>query len=396
MTSIEVRVVSHDEMPEVQYWVPHYSLTATPPMPDKAERLEMLRQRQGVTCVALYEDGKPMSTAASTVMTQNVRGKLFPAAGVWGVATHPAARRKGYSRRVLTVLLGACRDQGQALSTLYPFRECFYQRLGYAAFPMLRTAKFAPPGLQPLLRQDLGGEIELLSVADGYDAYHAYLKQIQPSTHGMGVFDFPDKARALQRNNVWVALARVGDAVEGVMLYALKGTIPTRFTLNAQRFYYHTSRGRYLLLDWIGRHIDQAEAVEIVVGPAEQPELWWPDLRVEVERWLFPPMGRVLEVASLGGMQVAAGEVTLQISDPHCEWNNGVWRFASDQGALAVEPSSREPDAAVTIQGLAALIYGTHDPADFCFRGWGEPSPEIQPTLRALFPPMTVHLHEVF
>jgi hypothetical protein len=62
---------------------------------------------------------------------------------------------------------------------------------------------------------------------------------------------------------------------------------------------------------------------------------------------------------------------------------------------LQVGPAD-EPDCELTIQALTALIYGTHDPGDFAFRGWGNPSAEVQATMRAIFPPRVPFLHEYF
>ena len=50
----------------------------------------------------------------------------------------------------------------------------------------------------------------------------------------------------------------------------------------------------------------------------------------------------------------------------------------------------------MTIQGLSALAYGTNDPADFRFRGWGNPPADVLPILRAMFTPQVPHLHEFF
>jgi predicted acetyltransferase len=69
--------------------------------------------------------------------------------GVWGVATAPAARRNGYCRRAMAALLAAARADGQAFSTLYPFRESFYERLGYVTYPLTRIARSAPLVLLP-------------------------------------------------------------------------------------------------------------------------------------------------------------------------------------------------------------------------------------------------------
>ncbi|MGD8791208.1 MAG: GNAT family N-acetyltransferase, partial [Anaerolineae bacterium] len=50
----------------------------------------------------------------------------------------------------------------------------------------------------------------------------------------------------------------------------------------------------------------------------------------------------------------------------------------------------------LTIQALTALIYGTHDPGDFAFRGWGDPPAGVQATMRAMFPARVPFLHEYF
>ena len=47
-------------------------------------------------------------------MIQNVRGKLFDANGVWGVATAPAARRNGYCRQAMAALLAAGRAEARS------------------------------------------------------------------------------------------------------------------------------------------------------------------------------------------------------------------------------------------------------------------------------------------
>ena len=119
-----------------------------------------MRGRKGVTCHAVFEDETPLSIAASTGMTQNIRGKLFPASGVWGVATSPTARRKGYCREVMGSLLNAERESGKVFTNLYPFRESFYERLGYVAFPLTKIARFTPDSLAPLLKMDFDGHIE--------------------------------------------------------------------------------------------------------------------------------------------------------------------------------------------------------------------------------------------
>jgi GNAT superfamily N-acetyltransferase len=394
MTNTTVRQIRGDEVLETMHWLPAYAFQSSPPLPDKAEYQETLKQRKDVLYFALFEDDRSVSCAASTRMRQNVRGALYGAGAIWDVVTHPAARRRGYSRRVLACLLGVLREEGRVFACLYPFRESFYQRLGYVTFPLPLKARFEPSTLSPLLKQDLGGEVELVLAGDGYDAYRDYVLKLQRCVHGWGVFEKGDRAGA-QRNRWWLALAKVDGETVGLMTYDLRGDSVTEFKFRAIRFYYDASRGRYLLLQWIARHVDQANQVELWLAPYELPETWLADMRVSVETAVRAPMGRVIDVASLGRMHTGPGRFAARVADPLCPWNEGLWRFETVDGALQVNRVD-QADCDLNIQGVSALVYGTHDPGDFDIRGWGDPSLQVQETMRAMFPPMRPHLHEYF
>jgi predicted N-acetyltransferase YhbS len=394
LTQAIIRQLEGDEMLEVLYGLSTYAFTPSPPMRDKDEWKEIVKQRKGITLFAMFEEGKPVASVVETRMTQRVRGKTFGMGGVWGVATHPNARRKGYGRQLMAQLLESIQKDQRPFTSLYPFRESFYQRLGYVNLPLPRKAIFDPATLAPLLNADLDGEVDLMLIGDGYEIYRNYLQGYQQRTHGMAILEHPDYGAAKQ-NRSWLAVARVNDEPVGVMLYSLKGDEVTKFTLRAVRFYYHTPQGRYLLLNWIARHIDQADKAEIWLPPNEQPETWFEDLNLKLEEVWIPPMGRVLDIAGIAGMQVGDSSFSAQISDPLCPWNEKTWKFEAVGGILEVSPASR-PDCQLSIQGLTALVYGTHSPADFSIRGWGDPSAEVQTAMGTVFPSKTAYLHEMF
>ncbi|MBI5962313.1 MAG: GNAT family N-acetyltransferase [Chloroflexi bacterium] len=394
MTDISIRPLDGEERLDVHYNHGMYAFRASPPFQDKEEWAKIVRERKGVTCHALFEDGYAVASAASTSMTQNVRGKLFPASGVWGVATLPAARRKGYSKQVLSSLLSAGKEAGEIFSNLYPFRESFYERLGYVTHPLPIIARFSPSALAPLLGKDFVGEVELKLIGDAFETYREYLTKMRLHTHGMAFFDVGDKMVA-QQNKLWVALAKVDGEIEGLMLYNLQGEEVTKFNFCAYRFYSKTGRGRYLLLEWIARHIDQADRVEIWLPPYEHPETWLADIQVKTESQVRAPMSRVLDVANIGGVEVGDGNFSAHVSDPICPFNDGKWKFESVDGRLQVS-KAEDSDCELTIQGLTALIFGTHDPQDFPLRGWGNPIPEIQTVMRGMFPKLCPFLHENF
>jgi predicted acetyltransferase len=210
----------------------------------------------------------------------------------------------------------------------------------------------------------------------------------------MAVFDFVDES-ALRRNQSWLAQAQVDGETVGLMLYRLTGDGPTQYTLSANRFYYHTSQGKYLLLQWIARHVDQAKQVELWLPAFERPETWLSDMDVEPGRLAFTPMGRVVDVAQLGGIRTGPGHLKVRVVDPLCPWNRNVWRLESANGRLQVRPGSKA-DCELSIQGLSALVYGAHDPGDMAIRGWGDAPPEVLERMRAIFPHRLAYLHEWF
>ncbi|MFH1086830.1 MAG: GNAT family N-acetyltransferase [Chloroflexota bacterium] len=396
MPDVAIRQLHGDDIFESMRLIHAYAFRPTPPLPDADDTRRMLADRDGMTFYGLFEDGCPMACAASTALTQNVRGADYATGGYCHVTTHPSARRRGYARQVLAALSAALREQGTVFSCLYPTTEIFYQRLGWVAFPVPRRSAFAPEKLLPLLERDLPGDVELLPLAEGYDAYRSYCAAHRARVHGYATFDHPDP-RIVARDDRWLAFARVAGETVGVMMYDLRGEALAEYALRVGRFYYHSPVGRYLLLQWIARHVDQANRVELTLPPTEQPETWMPDLRGTMAPIHRAPNARVLNVGGLGGMRVGVGRAVVALSDALCPCNEGVWTLESVAGALRVARGGDERTAApLGMQALAALVYLGTDPAEFAPRGWGAPNTAQQAALRGVFPPAVPYLHEGF
>ncbi|MBI5932048.1 MAG: GNAT family N-acetyltransferase [Chloroflexi bacterium] len=391
MTNITIRRVEGDEMMEMFYLLLGYAFRASPPLQSRENWLPLQKNSYEATFLVLFEDDKPVVSAAYHPMTQNVRGHIYSTGGVWGVSTLPQARRQGYARQIMSALLNTMREADVAFSLLYPFRESFYERLGYTTFPQPRIAKFNPATLAPLLKYDFPGKVELYTLAEGIAEYRAYLQRRQAHIHGMGLFGQWSEAYLKEMNNRWVALAKVDGQMVGAMLYFIEklgGPMPVI------RFYYDHSVAKYLLLEWLARHADQVAEVELQLPPYEQPETWLADLHPKLEPF-DPPMGRILNIQQIGGMQVGSGQFSAHIRDPFCNWNEGLYQFESVDGLLKVTPTDRA-DCELTIQAISALVFGTHTPADFALRGWGNPSPATIATMHQLFPPILPYAHERF
>jgi predicted acetyltransferase len=394
--TVEIREVDAEEFIETGRSVSHYAFNASPQEPDLEEQRRSIPYQANSRFLVAFADGQAQATLTSHEMTQNLRGAVLPMGGVAGVASMPSARRRGMVRQMFERVFELHREMAMPISTLYPFRDSFYERMGYAGFPKPRYVTLKPGALAPLVRLEKPGTCEQVSMKDGYEEWRAFLERHQRRTHGFALRHRSYTRRLQDRNKLWVAFARHEGEIVGAMTFRITGYTEKMLV---DTFYTTSSVGRYQLLDWIGRHTDQVQDVVIELRPDETPETWFHDLEATIstafEHAWPAPMGRVVDVARLGGIGCGEGEVTLDVSDPLCAWNTGRFTFRGEGGRLAVEPGGNHA-IPITIHGLSALVFTGHDPADFRFRGWGDPDAATQADLCGLFPAAVPDIHEMF
>jgi GNAT superfamily N-acetyltransferase len=394
---IEIRRVQGEEMLDTSVPLRTYAFDVTPRTLDLDEVRRGWAYHVETYTLVLFDDGRPMAAASVVPMTQNVRGRVLPMAGVAGVASHPEGRRRGYQRQLLARLLADRAEAGEPVSALYPFRESFYERLGYAGLPQLRAVTVRPERLGPLLRRALPGSVRLQRIGTGFDEYRGLLREMQGTTHGMAVRGDNNAARMRDRDELWVALAHGEDgSTAGALTYSITGF---NEELRAGAMLYRGPADRYLLLQWLARHADQVSTAKVLVPLSEPVDDWFTDLRPDVRtREDYPaPMGRVLSVTGLAGIGAGDGEFVATVRDVTCPWNEGTYRFRGEGGLLSVEPAADPQEGCVlTVAGLSALVYSGYDPAALTFRGWGEVPAALHPSIRAVFPPVTPYVYEEF
>jgi predicted acetyltransferase len=392
MAPIEIRRVDVDELEK--HWLPlvAYAFNATPPIETEEFREKYKEHFRNRYIVVLFDNGAPVATANLHTMTQSVREKVLPMGGVAGVATQPQARRKGYARLLVQHLFEYMHEQQLPISTLYPFRESFYGRLGYAGFTKERIVCVSPGSLSGAMRVSMEGRVEFMHLRDANQRLQEFETQLQPHWHGKGRFSTETETDRNTHAEYWVAFAWQGETLVGAMVYKLHGFAKEMHVIT---FLYTSMTGKYLLLNWLARHVDQVSTIWLRLRPDEYLETWLFDTDTKVHSPYFgashpfdgpTPMGRVMDVMHLGGLKVGDGSIVVAVQDEQCHWNNGTFHLQCDNGVLYVERTDAAAACVLSIQALSALVYGVADPADFVFRAWGNPSEAAQATLRQMFP----------
>ncbi|MGC4104823.1 MAG: GNAT family N-acetyltransferase [Thermomicrobiales bacterium] len=380
-------------------FIADYAFGKSPEAPNAERHAAMLKYGTESRFFTALADDRPQATATIHAMTENIRGAVVSMGGVGGVASLPSGRRQGHVRNLFAQLFAEMRSDGQVVSTLYPFRESFYERLGYATFTAPRYVTLDPAHLAPIMRVHKPGWVEQLPMSEGWETFRAFVEQYQQGAHGFSLRDRSHDIRNQDENTAWVAFAYDPDgAVVGAMTFTITG-YTERMEVSA--LLPMTTAAKYLLLEWIGRHADQVTQVVVRVGADEFAELWVRDLNETIstaDKIAWPaPMGRVIDVAGLTGIGAGDGEILLQIADDYASWNTGVFRFTGAGGLLTVEAvADAAAEATITIQGLSSLVFTGQNPADFPFRGWGDPDEAAQATLRGMFPFVAPNLYEEF
>ncbi|MEM7374783.1 MAG: GNAT family N-acetyltransferase [Bacteroidota bacterium] len=389
----QVQQLFGEEIQSVSYALRAYSFYASPPYyseeNDIADRREYYQKYRGF---AYMDAGEALTFALDIPMEQNIRGTFLPMSGIAAVVSDPKARRQGLVRQTLAHLLKVGKEQGSVLSALYPFRESFYQRMGYTSFPLHQQLIFPVSSLSSLLKVDLPGTVNRHPMLEKYEEYRAFLKQHAQDVHGfawngLGGWD----VRVAEKKQFWVAIARDQGKIIGVMLYKVEGY---EESLLVERLYYQNSLAKYLLLNWLARHEGQVRDIKLNLPSYARAETFWTDLSPKLSA-ATPPMGRIVDLQGLKGIAVGEGVFSAQIIDPICPWQEGIWTFEGSDGYLDVR-QGKQADCQLTIQALSALVYGTHDPGDFTFRGWGKPSAETQMHMRQIFSRQLPYIHEAF
>ncbi|MFX1563326.1 MAG: enhanced intracellular survival protein Eis [Promethearchaeota archaeon] len=351
--------------------------------------------------LGLFDDGKLVSTIELLSLQQSIRGIVKNMGGIANVATYPEARRKGYVDELMRAVFSKMKKQDIPVSMLAPFKESFYRRFGYIKANTHMNVKAPLTALRTSLNDEISGEwkVERVRAVEAKEPFLEFIMDFAPSRiHGI-VFDpkISDEVWKRRNKDAVIIFVKNKDTIEAMARYRTKnyiwGAEPSHLVVH--EMYWRTLAARNILFTFLAKHTDQFEHIIMQLPFGINFQHWFTDSMNKFEISMYLPwMVRVIDVknAIMDIPSSGTAEISIQVSDPYCKWNNDLFTIQSKDGRLKVHKGSGNPDAKMTIEGISALVYGTLSVEELEFKGWLELSDtKTGIKLQQWFPVIPIH-----
>lgn len=304
-------------------------------------------------------DESGLQAMASIIPFQTHFGRdiTIPMGGVAGVACLPASRGKGYAGDCLKHALRHMREERLVVSTLFPFSFDFYDRLGWAWTGVTRTYEVPSRILKAASETDnvrAAVEADRPGICSAYTEFARRYRGavVRDDKLWNGVLNSTDKQHR------YSYVFEHDGRVEGYLTYIGGSRQETRL----RELVALTPRAQRGLLGLLRRHDMQ---IEKFFWEAPSDDLLWSalyhwDLKTKLEP---TTMGRIVDVA--GALRAwkpdpgVEGSLILAVRDKLAPWNEGAWRVAFENGAVAIEKTSGKPQVSLDIRALSQAYFGT-------------------------------------
>jgi predicted acetyltransferase len=344
----------------------------------------------GLSDVRVIEkDGRIAGQAALYFIDLWLGGRRVPCAGIASVSVPPGQRREGISRALFQQLHAEVDARKAALTLLYPFREGFYARLGYATTVPLLTMRVATDAIAqaPCLADGAAGftfrTLEGPLVADARLLY----EEAALSQAGRMVRSEARWLRLFSREaRHWMGAVSAEGRLEGYLSFSYEVPVSHgRQTLIVHEITARDSRARRALLVALGKQRDQVDDVEMTI-PLGDPLPFafhdapgWRRGTASIQHPLGTlgagPMLRLADAAralTLRGYPVD-GELDIVVSEPasttsktmHLVVRNGAGEIVNDGGRSAsAEKKNRGHAIDLSLSTLGSIVAAGMRPSD--------------------------------
>ena len=349
----------------------------------------------------LFEKGQLQSSLSLLNLQQSVRGVLKGMGGISMVGSYPEARRKGYVKELMQAAFLEMREKDLPVSMLEPFKESFYARFGYVPASGQLRLKAPLDSLRSASDTNLGRDwnFERVRGMQAKTTFLEFISEFAPSHyHGFVIRPTMSDAEWNRRNkDALVVFVRHHGKIEAVARYRIKGYMHLEppGSLEVLEMHWRSLEAQAALFNFFAKHRDQVPDIRMRLPLETTFHYWFTDLSNSIELTTWNPwMVRVVDAEkSLADLPAAqSGQVTFKLVDPICRWNSGTFTLDSDGHQLKVKRTQAATDTAITIEGLSALVYGTHPVEALKQAGWVKPvTPAVNAKLSQWFPVLPLY-----
>lgn len=328
-----------------------------------------------------------------------IRGNRHPAPGLSAVATPPENRRRGYVERLLENVLEEYRTRGDQFSLLWPFRYRFYRNYGWETCSA-HLAYSCEPAALSFSRERADEKGRYRPVSDDEYGELASVYEAYSSRYGLSVTRTEDwwRHRVFEGwgTDPYVYVWERNGEVRGYLTYTIDGEWGDR-TMQVREMAFLDHEALLALCAYCANHDSQVSTVRFglptdvtLLDLAPDPE----DLDCELKTG---GMARLVDVAaSLSALEYPTvdAQLTLAVSDPLVDWNDGRFHLDAGDGTVTCETAARdhEPDATLDIGALTQLAVGYRSAEDLERTNRLDAPAAVVSTLDTLYPTEPTYL----
>jgi predicted acetyltransferase len=340
-----------------------------------------------------YDGDRVVAGAYSIPFGQWLGGKQVPCAGIAAVVVLPEYRGRGAARALVGELLAQERDDGKAVSALYPANAALYRHLGYE-YAGLHPGFRAPVADIPPARAEVAemGSADVDGVIACFSRFAAaHNGPVQPKDRARWETDVLAHPGEGSHQRTVVVAGGPGE-IAGYASYFLESTGGNGYRVACKHLVAVTAPALTALLGYFRRFENAAAEIAWFGPPSGGPA----GLALATSTFALQPtlnrwMGRILDVPRAlegRGYPDVSGELVVELSDPLFPDNAGPWLVRAAGGQVTVTPSAHPAPAKarpLPIGLFSALYTGFATVGDLVLRGALDQTDPRLPLLSALF-----------
>jgi predicted acetyltransferase len=352
---------------------------------DLNSSLEWLKRAEPGSLRVAGRRGKIEGGLMEVPMGQWFQGRRVATLGIAAVAIAPEARGQGVAMALISDTLRAARQQGSALSTLYPSSYRLYRKAGYELAGCLCRFSLQLKQL-PRSRRDLAVECLAASEQPAVEALYREVARGRSGYLDRGPYVW-NRVRTPAREPARCFGVREQGGLSGYVYAraAVLRRMPIEVTLSD--FVTKSPRAFRGLLSFLADHASTADRVTWYGGPADARLLGLPERGVAAtidEYWMLRIVHVERALLDRGYPELDAA-IDLIVTDDLLRENTGTYALRVEAGKphLAAPGASRR--ARLTVSALAALYGGLVAPRELALSGQLDADEPALATLGALF-----------